>query len=185
MSERHLRLFFALWPDVAAARATAALATVVAAQSGGKVTPPERIHLTLAFLGSQPASSVDAIIAGVASTAIAPFAIQFDCIGAWRKTGIAWLAPSDSPPALIELNRALVSSLKPLLSLPDERPFAPHVTLARRAYRTPQMAGLATPVAWRVDAFSLVCSQPGSSGPAYRRVAQWPLAAAHARSVRR
>ena len=56
------RLFLALWPDPATAAALAVLARDVAEHAHGKATPPENIHLTLAFLGNQPSAIVPDLI---------------------------------------------------------------------------------------------------------------------------
>src|SRR6185436_19398373 len=48
---RVVRLFFALWPPAATVAALAAWAVQVQKAAGGRVTRPESIHLTLAFLG--------------------------------------------------------------------------------------------------------------------------------------
>jgi RNA 2',3'-cyclic 3'-phosphodiesterase len=58
---------------------------------------------------------------------------------------------------------------------PEERPFAVHVTLARRitvAVRHP----LAPPLLWRVTTFALVASELDSAGARYRVLSSWPLA---------
>jgi len=176
MLSRQLRLFFAIWPDAAAAEATSALAVDVARQSGGKAAPQERIHLTLAFLGGQPPQRVDALRTQIAAANVAPFSIAFDRVGLWRKSGIGWLAASRPPAGVIELNRAITAALVHTVSLPDDHPFSPHVTLVRRIERKPSLAMLEAPIVWQVSTFSLVSSQPGSAGPSYVRLAEWRLA---------
>ena len=176
MSERRLRLFFALWPDADGAAQTIALSRVVAEQSGGKATPPERMHLTLAFLGAQSPHLVTALRACVSDFAVQPFAIEFDRIGVWRTTAIAWLAASRPPQGLVDLNRSLIDALRPALRIDEERAFSPHVTLARRVQRKPLTSRLEAAVVWRIGAFSLVSSQQGGDGPSYRRIEDWQLA---------
>ena len=46
-----MRLFFAAWPDAVAAAELARVAEALAGLAQGKPVPPEKIHLTLAFLG--------------------------------------------------------------------------------------------------------------------------------------
>ena len=56
-----MRLFFALWPPAETAHALGDWAREVAEQAGGKLTPIENIHLTLAFLGdADPAKPTSA-----------------------------------------------------------------------------------------------------------------------------
>src|SRR5947199_233573 len=53
-----LRLFFALWPDAATRTIIGELARQVAAESHGRAVASDNIHVTLAFLGTQPVASV-------------------------------------------------------------------------------------------------------------------------------
>ena len=70
MADPKLRLFFALWPDSRTRAAIAALAGQVAAQTGGRATAPDNVHLTLAFLGAQPRDSVAALAAAATAAAL-------------------------------------------------------------------------------------------------------------------
>ena len=53
-----MRLFFALWPAREMADALTDWAAPIAGQSGGRLTRAETIHMTLAFLGNVPDSSL-------------------------------------------------------------------------------------------------------------------------------
>jgi 2'-5' RNA ligase len=60
----------------------------------------------------------------------------------------------------------------------DARPHVPHVTLARNARcdgLPERISGLATPIRWRVDEFTLVESVLPAAGARYRVLARWPL----------
>ena len=52
-----MRLFFALWPDAESAATLAAVARGCTALLGGKPTRAAAIHMTLVFLGEQPADA--------------------------------------------------------------------------------------------------------------------------------
>jgi 2'-5' RNA ligase len=58
----------------------------------------------------------------------------------------------------------------------DDRPFAPHLTLARSAGHTLDRR-LPQPLGWRVGSFILAVSELGHGGPTYRTLAEWPLTA--------
>lgn len=171
------RVFFALWPDAAARTKLAELARATAGKNGGRPTPPDLIHLTLAFLGSQSAARVlmlRQIAGGIRSPS---FVLALDQLGTFPRAGIAWLGASVRQPGLDALHGRLATALRAQSFAIDARPYAPHLTLTRRGgneidSRLPQ------PVSWRVTSFALVESEFGGDGTAYRTLAQWPLAMA-------
>jgi 2'-5' RNA ligase len=173
-NQRSRRFFFALWPDAPAQALLAGLAREVALESGGRPTLPHLIHLTLAFVGEQPAIRVDSLrrLAGVIRARA--FVLALDKIGGFERTGIAWLGSSAPQAELAALHDDLTAALRSRGFPVDDRPYAPHLTLARRsttviARRLPQ------PIRWRVTSFTLVASELVGDGPAYRTIADWPL----------
>lgn len=77
--------------------------------------------------------------------------------------GIAVLEPDAVPAPLLALHGSLARVLRDLDLPVDERPFRPHVTLARRA------AGATLPaaqcdIAWPVERYALMSSTPDSGG---------------------
>lgn len=171
------RLFFALWPDSATRIALADLARDVAERSGGRATAADRLHVTIAFLGEQPLTRVAELAALASRVREKTFVMRFDQVGSWRRTGVTWIAAAETPAELPRLNRALLRGLPDVENADDSRPFAPHVTLARRI-RTSVRSLLAAPIEWRVDAFSLVASELGRQGPRYDLLDSWALAPA-------
>jgi 2'-5' RNA ligase len=176
MTEATQRVFFALWPDTTARAALASLARDVALESGGRPTKPNLIHLTLAFVGDQPTSRVDTLRRLAGGIRARGFVLELDEIGGFRRTGIAWLGASTPPPDLSVLHDALAASLRTQGLPVDERPYTPHLTLARRS-ATALDRRLAQPVRWRVASFALVASELASRGPSYRTLAEYPLEA--------
>src|ERR1700693_1465042 len=174
MAAKILRLFFALWPDEAVRATVATLAQDVVVETGGLAVSPENIHLTLAFLGEHPARFAVEIDMRSAA-AIPAFQLSFDKLGYWRKTGIAWVGASASPPELSSLEHAIARALAALGLEGDERPFSPHVPLARRIVR-PLRRRVIAPLVWSIDSFALMESAPAGAGREYRVVRSWPLA---------
>lgn len=173
--ERQSRLFFALWPPPAVARALLTAAHESAARQGGRVTRFETLHLTLAFLGETPDSRLPALVAiGEASAQLAsPFDMVIDSLGYWSRKHIVWAGPSDVPPGLSALAEDLGQRLGD--SVADRR-FNPHITLVRKTRGAP--AGIALPpLAWTVDALHLVRSVNEAGGARYETVGHWPFAA--------
>ena len=171
-----LRIFFALWPDADARDRLAALAREVAARTNGRAPPAGNLHVTLAFIGDVPPERIGAlntIGASVAARA-APFALDFDCTGTFRRTGITWAGATRVPPTLAEMARNLFAALSAQDFAVEERAFSPHVTLARRC-KTPEVRSLAEPIGCAVTRLALDASEPGSESQRYRDLATWPL----------
>ncbi len=177
MAKSTQRVFFALWPDAPARAIIAGLAREVALESGGRPTALNHTHLTLAFVGEQPAIRVDSLrrLAGVVRAR--GFMLALDEIGGFRRTGIAWLGSSTAQPELAALHDDLTRALQSRGFPVDERPYAPHLTLARRS-TTVIDRRLSQPIRWRVNSFTLMASELASSGPAYRTIAEWSLVTA-------
>jgi len=96
-------------------------------------------------------------------------------VDSWRKNAVAWAGVLSVPPPLAELQQKIARLLLASGLEPEERPFAVHVTLARRitvAVRHP----LAPPLVWHVTAFALVASELDTAGARYRVLSSWPLA---------
>jgi RNA 2',3'-cyclic 3'-phosphodiesterase len=176
MNEATQRLFFALWPDASTSDALATLAQQVAAESGGRPTAPGNVHLTLAFLGDQPRRIARELSAAAARISAPSFDLVLDSVDSWHKSAIAWAGVKIVPLPLVELQQTIARSLQVSGLEPEERPFAVHVTLARRitaAVRHP----LAPPLVWHVSAFALVASELDAAGARYRVLSSWPLIA--------
>lgn len=177
MDRSTLRLFFALWPDATTQSAMSELAQRVTGETGGKATMTAHLHLTLAFLGDIAAARLTAARRVASVVRAPPFQLTFDEIGCFRKAGITWLGARARPAALDQLQSALAAGLAAAGFVLDERPFAPHITLARHI-RVAVQRSLAEPLRWNVGSFELMVSEPGRSGPSYRVLHDWPLVAA-------
>jgi 2'-5' RNA ligase len=168
------RVFFALWPDAPLQASLGELAREVAREGGGRPTAPHRIHLTLAFLGEQPTGRVEALRGLGSAIQAHAFALALNAVGGFPRTGVAWLGTSAPQPELEALHRELAAALRRSGFAIDERPFAPHLTLARSAARTLDRC-LPQPLCWRVNSFVLAVSELAREGPSYRTLAEWPL----------
>ena len=170
------RLFFALWPDEAASASIASLAREVAHTCDGRATAADKIHLTLAFLGQQPAARFTALRRLADGVGAPAFVLALDEIGCFPRTGITWLGARNVQSGLLALHQQLRVALQGDGFPVDERPYAPHLTLARRS-RTPLQQLLAEPISWWVRSFALVASDLAAGGSSYRTVAEWRLRA--------
>ncbi len=125
------RLFLALCPpaEVQAALSTHAQAWGWNAQAV-RYSPPDW-HVTLHYIGPVPRARLDELQAGL-SLPVTPFELRFGVPALWPH-GLAVLLPMAVPPALQELHDAQGARLRQLGLRTDERPYRPHLTLARRA----------------------------------------------------
>jgi 2'-5' RNA ligase len=171
-----LRLFYALWPATQTRALLGRVAGEVALETGGRVVAADNLHLTLAFLGERPAELVARLSEIAAGIECAAFTLHLDDVGYWRKTGLAWLGTDAPSTELTGLQCQLVRALAGAGIEQEARPFAPHITLARRI-GTIVRRRLASPIAWNIDSFSLVQSELGREGARYRVLETWPLRA--------
>jgi 2'-5' RNA ligase len=173
---RGVRAFFALSPDAEVRESLAALGRDVARRCRGRAVSPENAHLTLAFVGDIDKSALPVLQSVGDGVPKSGFDVNFDSLGAWRASGVAWIAPSVLPPALQRLHAALAKSLAEVGFALETRPFRPHVTLARRCLQ-PLPRARSAPIVWHADKLHLVGSELRADGPVYRDLASWDLAA--------
>ncbi len=170
MKVETLRLFFAL-------DCPAPLAECIASWREGlrlRANPvaPANLHLTLAFLGQQPAECLAQLRALAAAIAAPRFELCLDRLKR-RRNGLLYLAPSQPPAALKQLADDLQQRLLARGFDLDNRPFFPHLTLARRCHRLDSQDQPSFD--WPVKDFVLMASELGRQGPEYHRLGRWPL----------
>ena len=127
-SERQ-RLFFALWPDAAAARELQGLQEVLS----GRKTHIEDFHLTLAFLGEQPDEAMPALKEILFGLSLPEIPCLLDTYGCFSRLKLVWAGMSAPPQSLFEVRRQLLGKLgEESIAFPQEAAFRPHITLARK-----------------------------------------------------
>ncbi len=168
------RLFFGLWPEPALQRALYAQARAVLPHSAGRLVVPENLHLTLVFLGSVDAHRRRCLEAAAAAVRSARFSLEFDVAGYWPRPRVLWFGCSRAPQPLLDLVAALQSGADGCGFAPDRRPYAAHLTVARKLARNPGALAIA-PVRWPVEEFVLAESQTRSDRAYYRPLQTWML----------
>jgi 2'-5' RNA ligase len=173
-------LFFALSPAPATRAAIAAAADALRAADApaGRWLKPPRYHLTLQFLGEYahvPADLVARAIEAAGQVTLAPFSFALDVVGSFGARRMPlWLGCSEVPPELLRLHEALGKALaRHACRTHGATRLVPHVTILRDAERALHRR-LPLPIAWHVDEFVLIDSQPPEP---YRVVGRWPLQA--------
>lgn len=149
---------------------------------------PERVHLTVRFLGEQPMTRIaeiqDVVDTVVARHEDAPLVIGG--VGAFpnfRRARVVWVGVEPHP-RLELLHHDIEEALGSLGLEPEGRPFRPHVTIARvpdgvavetlralaRVARAVRLAEVAS-----VQSVDLMASEPTPTGPQYRLLHASPL----------
>lgn len=174
-----LRLFTALEVPADVCGILAALRTDL---DGARWTRPEQLHLTLRFLGDTDAEQVPVLEAAFAEITVSPLALRFDDLAAFPSPRqphvlVAQVAPND---ALLDLQRQIETAVQALGWEPEDRPFRPHVTLARlkRPDIRSVQAYLGTrtvDAAFTAAAFHLWASTRRPSGAVHERLASFAL----------
>ena len=95
---------------------------------------PQNFHITLKFIGRVPPENLSAIAGALAKVQIAhPVQMEFRGLGFFpnaRKPSLAWIGTEFSP-NLPALAAAINNALAPLEITREEKPFTPHLTIAR------------------------------------------------------
>jgi 2'-5' RNA ligase len=164
-----MRLFFAVWPPAAAARALSGWAEEVRGLSGGRRTAEGNIHLTLAFLGK---AEPERALAAARQVKGAPHRLPIEQARCVHR--MVWAGPRETPPALAALHQALAMELFREEFILERRPFSAHVTLLREA-RGAVLPALPA-IDWPVGEFVLVRSSLSRRGPAYEVIGRFRLA---------
>jgi len=145
----------------------------------------ERWHLTLAFYGEVDADRAPELAGHLARAAEGVPAPVLSLAGAGRfGQQVLWAGVRGAPDALAALDRlaaAAVAAGRAVGAAVEDRPYRPHLTLARSrgpADLDPLVAALAdwSGPPWTADALRLVASTPGAR-PAHDVLATVPLAA--------
>jgi 2'-5' RNA ligase len=161
-----------------------------AIQAGARLLPiarwvdPASLHLTLAFLGELDAQELHRACAAAAASAsqVRPFSYHLTrpgIFGSPRAPRVIWMGVEESSGRLRDLQRSLLHELEYRGFPPEERPFSPHLTLAR--LKSPlrseeqealqrflrQWAAPARLSGQRVDELYVMKSELTRSGPRY------------------
>ncbi len=166
------RLFFAVWPDAALVRRLDTLAAEVKKQAGGRVQKRENIHLTLRFIGAVDAETEQCLVDGAAGITVPKMELKLNSLGFWPRPKVVWIAPSEPPEALMNLAAALEALCVDCGIEAETRPFAPHITLLRKARAVRQMPAF-PPLAWPINEFVLALSETLPEGARYTVLHRW------------
>jgi 2'-5' RNA ligase len=138
---------------------------------------PERLHLTVRFIGEADESQASRIIAALRDPlSFPPFSMSFDRFGAFPASGpprVLWAGVGIGAEAVVQAEAAISDRLAAIGLVREERTYRPHLTLARvrdavglrAAWLFEGLQVAATPTA--VDAITLFQSRLSPKGPTY------------------
>jgi 2'-5' RNA ligase len=165
-----------------------ALGAICRDLGGARWTKPGQMHVTLRFLGAIETSRIGSVVSALAAVAAPSFDLSVETFGvfpSFRSPRVLWagLSPADPLRGLArEIEDALVRTGTVAA---DEKPFSPHVTLARlngarpaavRSWMERRDGFRAGP--WEVSEFLLYASRLLPGGAIHTRLESWRLAGA-------
>jgi 2'-5' RNA ligase len=164
-------MFFALWPNARVRALIADAAAALRLSGAARPVPPENYHLTLAFVGEVPSSSL-AVLQQIGRSQREPACtISLDGYEHWRESRVVVAVVRETPAALTLLSTRLRAALQDRQAEP---PLRAHVTLARKVAQAPVLQAMSA-IQWRAKTFSLVSSDTHGPHAVYTVVDTWPL----------
>ncbi len=144
---------------------------------------PETWHITLQFLGETSAEQLACTASKLRTLSPAPFSIQIEGLGFFDRAGV-FFAGVRLNPELVALQRSVVAATSGCGFPQDDRPYHPHITLARTKGHGASMRDL-KPRVGRVPPFSSSATREfllyesflGPGGSRYEIRERFPLSA--------
>lgn len=176
-----MRVFVAVFPPPEVQRTLVEAARSLPTDAF-RLTAPERVHLTLKFLGEVPPEDFPRLNSALErmDRPQAPFEAATSGFGVFpsaRRARILWAGIGDGSEELESLARAVEAALAPEGFAPEDKPFVPHMTLGRaRRQATFDPSAAALPdLRFPVRELHLVQSRHEGSGVAYSSLAEYRL----------
>ena len=176
-----MRVFVAVFPPPEVQEALVQVARALPTEAF-RLTAPERVHLTLKFLGEVPPEDLPRVTSALERITRydEPFDAATSGLGAFpsaRRARILWAGIGQGYEEFRALSRAAESLLEPEGFAREDRTFLPHLTLGRARRPVafdPGEAGLPR-LGFGVREIDLVRSRRGESGVTYPVLAEYRL----------
>ena len=97
---------------------------------GLRWSTPESWHITLQFLGNTSETQYECVIARLRELHVPPVPVELDELGYFDRAGI-FFAGVTLTPELLALQQRVTAATLPCGFTPEDRPYRPHITLAR------------------------------------------------------
>ena len=176
-----MRVFVAVFPPPEVQEALVEAARALPTEAF-RLTAPQRVHLTLKFLGEAPPEDIPRTSSALERIGqhIGPFDATISGFGAFpsaRRARILWAGIGQGAEEFRALSRAVEDLLEPEGFAREDKPFVPHLTLGRARRPVSFETGEATlpRLGFSVGALDLVESRQGASGVTYPVLQRYPL----------
>jgi RNA 2',3'-cyclic 3'-phosphodiesterase len=186
-----VRCFVAVDVSPAVREALAARQAALARAAGRadvRWVDPERVHLTLRFLGETPEARLDGLIAALRTASAEHPVLHLAARGVGgfptiTRPRVVWVGVDGDVTELVRLAGAVALALAPLGFPPETRPFSAHLTVGRvrsprgldRLVKALVAAGRPDLGAWTADEVVLYRSHLHPQGATYEALARLPL----------
>ncbi|WNQ10183.1 RNA 2',3'-cyclic phosphodiesterase [Paenibacillus aurantius] len=138
---------------------------------------PADYHITLQFLGGVPSSQIETIKEALAREPLGePFRLALSRLGTFGASSaprVLWAGLQGDLPSLARLQQTVTTLMTPFGYPPEDRPFKPHITLARKAEGPVRLEEVPLAAAdWTVTRFVLYQTHMGRS-PMYEEIGEF------------
>lgn len=167
-------------PNILAER----LDTILPESNVWRKSNPDQFHITLRYIGKASRPGVDRIRKELRGVGFSPFQLTLKEIGVFPETGVSrviWLGVEHSEP-LIGLAGEIDKAIYPVLQTERDKPFSPHMTLARvrksakrKPNVKPRIPEMDDSVTFTVDSFQLMRSEQSAKGVVHYTVENYSL----------
>lgn len=99
-------------------------------EDGLRWSTPESWHITLQFLGSTSQTQYECVVARLRALRAAPVPVELGELGFFDRAGIFFTGVALTP-ELLMLQQQVTAATIPCGFTPEDRPYRPHITLAR------------------------------------------------------
>jgi 2'-5' RNA ligase len=124
-------------------------------------TPPERWHVTLAFLGELPGPDVVHAQLGSRLAGRPGVDLRLEGCGSFGRNGPVWVGVGGELDALRELAGEVAAACRAAGVELERRAFRPHLTVGRRGHPPPETLAAYRGPTWRAQEVELVRSDLG------------------------
>ncbi len=170
-----MRIFVAVFPPPEVREALFHAARDLPASKDFRLIGPEKLHLTLKFLGDVAEDDLSRVTRalGPLRERHEPFEVSTSGFGAFpseRRARILWAGLGEGSGTLRAVAQSIEDLLEPAGFEREQRPYVPHLTLGRARGRQAKLDGASvSPPALRftVSGVDLVESVPGEGGVTY------------------
>ncbi|HEX4155180.1 MAG TPA: RNA 2',3'-cyclic phosphodiesterase [Acidobacteriaceae bacterium] len=154
-----------------------------AAEDGLRWSSPEQWHITLVFLGTVEREPLKGLQRGLRRLALPEVELRIDGAGTFERAGVLYAAVEVTA-GLARLQQAVAKVVRASEIAMEERPYHPHITLARSRNRSGgrtlerlkrTLVQQRVRAVWTAGEFLLYESEISASGSRYRVVERYGL----------